>query len=280
MILDSRSMYGYSDTLNFLESMEYLDYHESYYDPTMVNIIYNQRFDKDLIKLESFIEYADSNDIDDGGYAISKVCQENQVLLNNIGFVVEEASVLADDNVFNTAKQLRENGYMVVVEPMSKESYYYQSLDEAMTLDEGKDFERSYNLIAFCEKFDPIGKAKEVGKSIGNKISSRYNQIKDTFSEAPKNLAKKLSAIKAMIADKNKKLRTAAGDAKVAIKNQISKLKKAFDVVKDKLVSAKDSAVKAVGNAKDTVVSKAKSAGEWVSDKASAAKKKVAGVFS
>ena len=74
-----------------------------------------------------------------------------------------------------------------------------------------------------------------------------------------------------------KALRTAAGDAKVKIKNQISKLKDAFGVVKKKLIAAKDTVVRTAGKAKDTVVSGAKSAGKWVSDKAGAARDSVVG---
>lgn len=278
MILESYNRFGNSDTVSFIESMEYLDEYESTFDPSMVSIVYNNRLDKELIKLENFVEYADSNYIDDGGEAIANVCKENNVLVKDIGFMVEESSVLEDTNIFTTAKQLRENGFLVVINPMNRESIYYQALEEAVTLDDNySTYADSTHLISYCEEFAPLEKAKEIGRAIKKRAGENYDKIKSTLSEAPNKLAKKLSAIKTMIAEKNKALRTAAGDAKVKIKNQISKLKDAFGVVKKKLIAAKDTVVRTAGKAKDTVVSGAKSAGKWVSDKAGAARDSVVG---
>lgn len=278
MILEPYSLYGNSETLTFIESVSHLDEYETRVSPSMVNVVYNDRLDKELIKLESFVEYADSNDIDDGGLAIANICEENRIPLNSIGFMVEESSILESDEVFDTARQLRENGFLVAVTPISSESTYYQTLEEALELDEPySTYSDSIHLISYCEGFAPLEKAKEIGRSIKNRVGKNYDAIKSTLSEQPKKLAKKLSAIKKMIAEKNKQLRTAAGDAKVVIKNKISKLKDAFGVVKDKLIAAKDSAVKMAGKAKDTVVSGARYAGKWVSDRAGDVKNTVIG---
>ena len=274
MIISSLSNYNGKP---LLESLMTFNEHESLYLPTMVNIVYNNRLDKDLIKLESFMEYADMNNVDDAGRAIYDVCMANRVSIRDIGFMVEEASILADDDILATSKQLKENGIPVFIEPISTDSTYYRALEDAIELDENYSFENSYNFIAYCEAFAPIDKAKEIGSAIKDRVSKNFNSIKSTLSEAPENLAKKLSAIKKMISEKNKKLRNAAGNAKIVLKNQISKLKKGFSIVKEKLAKAKNAIVDTAGKAKDKVVTGAKSAGGWVADKAGGVRDTIVG---
>lgn len=265
------------DTLSFLNKLEYLDESDCSYTPSMVNVFYNNRLDKELIKLEQFVQYADINGISDAGYAISSVCESNRVSLSNIGFVVDEASVLADDDLVETSKFLRENGFQVVVTPESDDSLYYQELNEALDMDANYTFEDSINLLAYCEEFSPIkairdfggkvyDKAADIGNSIKNRVSKNYNDIKDAITSSPKILSRKLASIRKAINEKQKQLSKAAGDAKIFLQRQIGKLKKAYSIVKSKLVSAKN-----------TVVNKAKDAGNWVSNKVSGAKKKVFG---
>lgn len=265
------------DTVSFLNKLEYLDESDCSYTPSMVNVFYNNRLDKDLIKLEQFVQYADINGISDAGYAISSVCESNRVSLSNIGFVVDEASVLADDDLVETSKFLRENGFQVVVTPESDDSLYYQELNEALDMDANYAFEDSINLLAYCEEFSPIkairdfggkvyDKAADIGNSIKNRVSKNYNDIKDAVTSSPKILSRKLASIRKAIDGKQKQLSKAAGDAKIFLQRQIGKLKKAYNIVKSKLASAKD-----------TVVNKAKDAGNWVSNKVSGAKKKVFG---
>lgn len=265
------------DTVSFLNKLEYLDESDCSYTPSMVNVFYNNRLDKDLIKLEQFVQYADINGISDAGYAISSVCESNRISVSNIGFVVDEASVLADDDLVETSKFLRENGFQVLITPESDDSLYYQELNEALDMDANYTFEDSINLLTYCEEFSPIksirdfggkvyDKAADIGNSIKNRVSKNYNDIKDAVTSSPKILSRKLASIRKAIDEKQKQLSKTAGDAKVFLQRQIDKLKKAYKIVKSKLVSAKN-----------TVVNKAKDAGNWVSNKVSGAKKKVFG---
>lgn len=254
------------DSVAMLDKLNYLDESDCSYNPTMVNIFYNSKLDKDLIKLEQFAQYADYNGISDAGYAISSVCESNNVPLSNIGFVVDEASILADDYLMETSKLLRENGFKVVVTPESDESYFYQQLNEALEMDANYTFEDSVNLLAYCEEFSPIktikdfggkvyDKAASIGSSIKNRVSKNYNDIKDFVTSSPKVLSKKLASIRKAISEKQNQLSRAAGDAKVFIKRQIGKLKNAYNIVKKKLVSAKNSVVRTVGKVRKAVFS-------------------------
>lgn len=274
------------DISHFLDTLTYLDESDCPYTPNMVNIFYNNRLDKDLIKLEHFVEYANANSIDDAGYAISTVCEANNVALVNIGFVVDESSVLADDEIMEASKLLRENGFSVLVCPESDDSYFYQELNEALDMDAEYTFEESVNLLAYCEEFAPIetikdfggkvyDKAADIGSSIKKRVTKNYNNAKEFVTSSPKVLSRKLASIRKAISEKTSQLSRAAGDAKVFLKRQIDKLKKAYKVVKAKLVKAKDAVVDTAGKAKDKVVNTAKGAGKWVSDKVGKIRKTV-----
>lgn len=263
------------DTVSFLNKLEYLDESDCSYTPSMVNVFYNNRLDKDLIKLEQFVQYADINGISDAGYAISSVCESNRVDLSNIGFVVSEASVLADDDLVETSKFLRENGFQVLVTPEPDDSLYYQELNEALDMDANYTFEDSINLLAYCEEYAPIkaikdfggkvyDKAADIGNSIKTRVSKNYNDIKDAVTSSPKILSRKLASIRKAINEKQNQLSKAAGDAKIFLQRQIGKLKKAYNIVKSKLASAKDTVVKTASNAKNTVVKGIKRAGRAI----------------
>lgn len=282
------------DLLGLLDNLEYVAESESNYPAIMVPIQYNSRLDKDLVHLEDFVRYADYNDIDDGGYALATVCEANGVSTGNIGFVVNEASIYADDDLYNTAKMLRENAYVVAIAPISEDSTYYRELEEALELDdEYGTFEESVNLLAYCEAFETIGngvnKAKEsisnvynsakekmssVGDSISNAASGVANRVKTNaknvknfFSGSINKLSNKLAAIRKAIGNNVAKLGRAAGSVKDGIKNRISKLKDAASSVWSKIVSLKNKAVDGVSNAASTVKNKVSGAWDTVKSK-------------
>ena len=252
------------DSISFLDKLQYLDESDCTFTPNMVNIFYNERLDKDLIKLEQFVKYSDQNGIDDAGYAINSVCEANHVPFSNIGFIVDEASVLEDNDIMQTSIQLKENGFQILISPESDNSLYYQELNEALEMDSNYTFEESVNLLAYCEEFAPIKAAKDfgskvydkvtdIGSSIGNRISKNYENVKNFITSSPKVLSKKLASIRKAIGEKQKQLSRAAGDAKVFIKRQIDKLKKAYNIVKSKLVKVKDNVVDGAKRLKNAV---------------------------
>ena len=274
----------YRDPVTILEGTNVLSSSYSSMTPDMVNIKHIGRLDKELIQLESFVDYSESNGIDDGGVALQRVCEANGVhRYDKVGFMVNEASLYLNDGYVELIEQMQYNGFPVHIAPISSTSTYYRSLEEALQLDsQYTTFEESANLLAFCEAnpFEVgrdylnkgINKVKDFGSAVKDRVSKNLTDIKNTITASPTALANKLAAIRKSLAEKSAKLKSATGDAKVFLNRQVAKLKKAYSTVKDKLIQAKNTVKKKAGEAKDYVVNKATGAKDFVGDKLSGAK--------
>ena len=89
MILEPYSLYGNSETLTFIESVSHLDEYETRVSPSMVNVVYNDRLDKELIKqAETKVKYHDAIPGEMIGYKIPSVQDEKikkiEKICNNI----------------------------------------------------------------------------------------------------------------------------------------------------------------------------------------------------
>lgn len=271
-----------------LESIDYVE--EQPVAPMMVTIVENSRLGKSLIQLESFMDYAEANNIDDAGYAIASVCEANNMNINEVGFRVHDYSIIANEDVAETAMLMQENGFPVAVCPIGKDSYYYQQLDSALAMDEDcTTFEESPNLLEYCgvydEAFDRVkntvsrnlNNAKETVGGVRDKISNKYNTAKGKVTDTADSLSKKFAALKQKAGELKAKISQAAGSAKAFLVRQYEKVKSAMSVVADKLkyagskvksgaVFAKDKAVAGAGFVKD----KAVTGGRFVKNKATA----------
>lgn len=268
------------DPFSVLEGTDTMSSINSVMTPDMVNIKHIGRIDKDLIQLESFVAYSESNGIDDGGIALQKVCEANGVSrYDKVGFMVNEASLYLNDGYVELIEQVQYNGFPVHIAPISSVSIYYRGLEEALQLDsQYTTFEESANLMAFCE-FNPfeVGKEylnkgvtsiKNFGSSVKDRVSKNVSNIKSTLSASPTALANKLAAIRKSLGEKSAKLKQATGDAKVFLTKQVAKLKKAYSTVKEKLIQAKNTVKNKAISAKDYVADKATSAKNYVANKA------------
>lgn len=225
-----------------LESLDILDHMDnvsfSMNDAKYVPVQRNLDIDKDLIHIENLVTYAESADIDDAGIAIANVCHVNKLDLNDIGFIVNESTLLYDFDCLELVKVLKENAFPICVTKESTNSVYYKELEKALALDEGYDgFENSVNILAFCEEFPPLDYAKKAASTVGGHISTNVNNVKEFVSSSPKKLASKLSVLKNMIASKTEQLKSATGSIRATLSQQIDKLKSAYNSVKEKLSS-------------------------------------------
>lgn len=208
---------------------------ESVYDSCSANSVvirYNDRFDKDLIQLESFCEYANSHGIEDAGVAIANVCEANNIAPTNLAFYVSEANCYADDSLMEATKLFMENGYQVYLAPISTGSLYYRQLDEALELDdEYTTFEECTNLQAYCEV--------EIPESVKNKFNAAKDKVKAVKSSTVEAISKKYVAAKQKLAELKAQVSRTAGEAKAKLLAQIEKLKVVVGKLKEKLVSLK-----------------------------------------
>ena len=294
MLISQSQLFGEATAfLNEMDRLEYDDY-ENIYPATMVNITHNPRLSKDLIQLESFLQYGQLNGIDDGGYAIYRVCEANEVPLDNLAFTVHEENLYIDPMLLNTCIDLSESNFEIFISPISSDSIFYTRLTEALQFDMAYDgYENSPNLQAYVNE--------SILDTARTKVESGAKKVKGAVSGGVKEVAGKLASIRKQIAEKTQKLWNSTGTAKVAIKRQIDKLKGAFKALGQKAGHLKDAAVSkvrsigssignkassvantiknkasgaasAAGSAKDTISNKVSSAADYIGDKARAAK--------
>ena len=299
MLVTARDINPY-DPLLLLDEMNYLSEEYSQFPAMMVPVYGNDEVGKDLINLDKFCQFAESNNIDDIGYAIAEVCKVNEVKLDNLGFIVEETACYANDDIADVAFFLRENGYHVYLAPISSENKYYRALKEAFELDaEQPNYASSPYLQAYCEDIalnenifeDGRAKLGQAGDWVVDKAGAAKQKvidagrtIKSTATSGVDALSKKFAAAKKTYQELKAKLSRTAGEAKAFLSRQVAKAKEVMDSLKAKLIQAKNfvgdkasAAGSAISNGASSVKNGAIGAKNWVADKAGAAKQKVFG---
>jgi hypothetical protein len=227
------------DPCDILDSFGYL--RESYTTANMVAIRYSDRLEQNMIQLESMVDFAITNGIDNAEIAIKRICEDNHID-ENITFCVNETSLYEDIQMLDTVKALKENQYRVNIMPISKDSIYYTKLQEALAIDDDCiDYDTSEALMQYVNEGiigDTIDRAK-------TRASNAYNYVKDNLTNNVSNLkenrnalASKYASIKRTIGEKYEAAKRATGEAKVKFLQQINKLKVAANNIKQKLSSS------------------------------------------
>lgn len=250
---------------DLLDQMPVLDEASATVVPAMVPIHHIPRLDKNLIQLEDFCRFGESNGIDDGTEAINLVCEASSIPADtDIAFCVNEASLYESDELAKTANSLRENGYQLFIQEISSQNPYYKQLQEAIELDKQyTTLEESVHLMAFCEEGladrvkgninymqgsannlsdsvkDKYNKVKDAITSVPDKAKERINQVKDAVGGATKAIAQKYAAVKKALREKIDAAKKLPGQAKNAAQKQINKLKALASQLKAKLQQAK-----------------------------------------
>jgi len=106
---------------NILNHMEFLTEAESVYAPAMVPVVENTRLNTNIISLENLISFAESNDIEDLGYALNLVCEASEIEPSTVSFSVDKVSLIESDDIANMTSEIMDNGVGVFVKPLSAE---------------------------------------------------------------------------------------------------------------------------------------------------------------
>ena len=217
------------DQFPILEDTSYYAY--------LVPIRHNDRLNQNLIQLEEFCEYIDSNMINNINTAISSVCESNYIDTSHIGFSVEEPSCYTNDNIANMGILLRENGYDVYISPISSDSIEYKELLEALDLDlDCSDYEDSPNLVSYCED-----------------VFLERSNIKST-----RQISRKYSAAKKISKQLQKKSHKVAGADKAILSRQSHKLNRIKNELKSKLSKSKTEEKTSINSVSKEIENKAK----------------------
>ena len=113
------------DTMGLLDRMSYLTEAESVYAPAMVPVVENTRLHTNIIGLENLMSFAESNGIEDLGYALSLVCETSEVEPNSVSFSVNKYSIIEDSDIANMSSQIMDSGVGIYVKPLSSEDPAY-----------------------------------------------------------------------------------------------------------------------------------------------------------
>lgn len=205
------------DSLDILDSLDYLDESECNIYPESVPVCYSLRLDQEMIQLESMINYALSIDESNVPRVINEICKANNAHSNKISFMVNEQNLYDDKLLSETVHALRENGYLVNIKPISSKSIYYTRLQEALITDNNKSYEDSEELQSYLnENF--IMDAQD-------KLKNNFNRNVNNMKQAGQDIANKYAAISKTIREKYQQARELTGQAKETILRQIDKLK-------------------------------------------------------
>ena len=205
------------DSLDILDSLDYLDESECNIYPESVPVCYSLRLDQEMIQLESMINYALSIDESNVPRVINEICKANNAHSNKISFMVNEQNLYDDKLLSETVHALRENGYLVNIKPISSRSIYYTRLQEALITDNNKSYEDSEELQSYLnENF--IMDAQD-------KLKNNFNRNVNNMKQAGQDIANKYAAISKTIREKYQQARELTGQAKETILRQIDKLK-------------------------------------------------------
>lgn len=258
MLIKQNQLLG--EATAFLNTLDRLLVNENTFPAQMVNVRHNSRLGKDLVQLESFLQFGQTNGVNDGGYALHLVCEANDLPSHNhLAFVVNEESLFSDISILETYCQLKNSNFNVYISPISNYSPYYTKLQEALALDEAyPTYEESPNLQRYL--------TESIVDDAKSKISSGVSSAQNTIKSSTKDAASKLASVRKEISAKMSKAATATGSAKVHIMRQVDKLKGLASDLKSQIVGAKNSIAHKASGVADSVRSAVRSARKRVTD--------------
>lgn len=226
-----------------LENANYLNEQECIYRPEMVPIRENSRIQRDIIRLEDFVDFALANGITEGGYALAQICEASGVSQDNIVFSVDEVSVLEDFEMEDTVRKLLEAGQEVYACPVSSNDISYILAESVVNaadacLDNDNEDYCDYLLEAYInDKFDILLSEQYIVEGV-------LDKIKDTVGSGIDSIKDKAGKARDFIADK-------AGNVKDHIFAAGRKIKGYGSDAYDKVGELKDKLSTSAGNAKN-----------------------------
>lgn len=231
------------EAIELIDDSSFLTESESSYYPFMVSIRENSRLGLNLIEMEDLIEYANSNGIFEADKAIKSVCEENSIDdINSIGFSVNETTLISDPEMVDTVSCFKEQGFDVFINPISSLDPVYQvssAIVESMINYSGTTqeqyFDRLFESFLNDEYIDEILSESEIIKNIKSNTEGIKNSITQTATDAKNYAFKKLASLQSIYRQLKRKMNTTYGDAKNAVREQLDKVSKGIDYLKNKI---------------------------------------------
>ena len=248
IITESQMGFGASNGIRLLDNMYYLSESESQYAPAMVPIVENTNVGKYMIALEDLQEFADSNGISDMGYALTCVCEADNLDPSYVGFTIQEENVIAYPDMANMVSNLLNEGVTVLAKPTSDNdpacatinlgmkqllnTGYSTMLEAAVTNDYYTFFqeaEKTEESKGFMQDYDYNGKSfHQVRSDERTEVAKKYYD-----EDKKKQEEKKLGTIKSIY----EKVKRGINVSRDWIAKQINKLNVWANEIMDKIQS-------------------------------------------
>lgn len=207
MLYSSRDLYrsNIDEITRLLENASYLTEQECIYYPEMVPIRENTRLNRNIIRLEDFVDYSLANGITDGGYSLAQICEASNVPQESIVFSVDEVTVLEDYDMEDTVRRILDSGHQVYASPISENNPTYIITEAVMQAVIAADNQGYYDYAdqlfeAYIEDdFDTYLSEDYIVQSLydsfGDYIDNIVNSVRKNWNNARHFAAEKASAM-------------------------------------------------------------------------------------
>lgn len=236
------------EATTLLEESMYLTDAESSYHPFMIPIRESKQYEANVVKIEDLVEYSMANGITDAQYAIDQVCEANEISVDTLAFSIDEANAFYDEEMLDTAVQLREAGAAVVVAPISHLDPMYQATDivvDAMMECTGTEHEEEADALfeAFImDDYDTVFDEGSLACKVAGKncAAGTKASLNAKASNAKKGASEKMAALREKLRSLKEKAKGLTGKAKEKANAAIAKCKQAIEFLKQKVSKKKE----------------------------------------
>jgi len=241
LITESQMNIGRSSAISLLDRMSYLTEAESVYAPAMVPVVESTSQNAHLIRLEDMISFAESNGIEDLGYALQLVCEASQIEPSTVAFTVQAESVIADPSVAELVGGIMQEGVSISAIHANPNSAACQAVDIAMNyyLESGSDA----LLEAFANDdwntyFDIIGEETANDEKTAHQLSREQRDA--TAKDAQEGRAKARESMEGAISKIWDKVKSGANIARDWLAKALDRLNTWAREVQDKIASVNE----------------------------------------
>lgn len=234
------------EAATLLEESMYLNDAESSYHPYMIPVRESKQYEANVVKIEDLVEYSMANGITEAQYAIDQVCEANEISVDTLAFSIDEANAFYDEEMLDTAVQLREAGAAVVVAPISHLDPMYQIteavVDTMMECTGTEDEEAADALFeAFImDDYDSVFAEAAIVEKVKTKGAAVKASVSAKASNAKKAGSEKLAALREKLRSLKEKAKGLTGKAKEKANADIAKCKQAIEFLKQKMSKKKE----------------------------------------
>lgn len=160
----SRKIDKYKERDEWLSNQDYLFGEDSKYESYMIPVQENSHLEKGIVRIEDLYNYACDNNITDAAYAISSICEANNLDPTNITFSIREENFIENPDYQEIVETFQNEGLNIYVVPLSENDLVSRIGNQALSLFESTGDISYLELFAYNEETKTIWSKGEDGK--------------------------------------------------------------------------------------------------------------------